>query len=131
MKPGRPLTCGRVNDALFFGLPGNPVAVMVTFYQFVLPSLKKLSGRPSSEVLTLQARSVSAIRKKPGRREFVRGIASSDEKGRLQVTLTGKQGSGILTSMSRANCFIVLAEDSGPVQQGDEVRVQYFTHYFN
>lgn len=129
MKPGRPLTSGKIGDALFFGLPGNPVAVMVTFYQFVMPGLKKLCGMSRSNPLPFRAKCISAIRKNPGRCEFQRAIASVDEHGLLQVELTGKQGSGILTSMSRANCFIVLPEESGSVQPGDEVTLEFFEHY--
>ena len=126
MKPGRPLTFGAIDDALFFGLPGNPVAVMVTFYQFVLPALKKLKGVPFAPPLRLQATCLNNIRKSPGRKEFQRGIVSNDENGDLQVELTGRQGSGILTSMSEANCFIVLPESSGSVKQGDRVAVELF-----
>ena len=130
MKPGRPLTLGRIGDALFFGLPGNPVAVMVTFLQFVMPCLVRLSGRTYRPPLAMPATSVGAVRKNPGRREFQRAIVSSDEQGGLQVELTGKQGSGILTSMSRANGFIVLDEAQGPVSPGDTVRVELFDSYF-
>ncbi len=129
MKPGRPLTFGKINNSTFFGLPGNPVAVMVTFYQFVKPALKKIKGMISEQTLTLQARSLTTIRKNSGRREFQRAIASTDETGRLQVTLTGKQGSGILTSMSQANCFIVLNEESGNIEKGDQVDIQFFEFY--
>lgn len=130
MKPGRPLTFGKINDSLFFGLPGNPVAVMVTFYQFVLPCLKKLSGKNINPMLSFKAKCLSAIRKNKGRREFQRAIAFTDENGNLQVSLTGKQGSGILTSMTRANCFIVLPEQSGNVDEGDLVNVELFGNYF-
>jgi len=126
MKPGRPLTFGRINESLFFGLPGNPVAVMVTFYLFVLPCLQKLSGRQNLNSLTFKASCQNQIRKRPGRREFQRGIASTGEDGRLRVALTGKQGSGILTSMSSANCFIVLTEERDLVEQGEEVDIQFF-----
>ncbi len=129
MKPGRPLTCGKIGDSLFFGLPGNPVAVMVTFYQFVLPCLIKLSGQAYQPPLGFTALCQSKIRKNPGRREFQRAVASNNSEGQLQVELTGKQGSGILTSMSRANCFIVLDEERGPVQPGDAVRVEFFENY--
>ncbi len=130
MKPGRPLTFGNIDNALFFGLPGNPVAVMVTFYQFVLPCLKKLAGKPDKPVPGFTAVSLSEIRKNPGRREFQRGIASTDEQGDLQVELTGRQGSGILTSMSKANCFIVLDEDSASIGKGDRVRIEFFAGYW-
>lgn len=129
MKPGRPLSFGQIDDSLFFGLPGNPVAVMVTFYQFVLPALKKLKGMTLNEPLTLNAISLSSIRKNPGRREFQRAISSISPTGDLQVVLTGKQGSGILTSMSDANCFIVLSEESGNVEIGELVKIQFFEHY--
>ncbi len=129
MKPGRPLTFGQINNCLFFGLPGNPVAVMVTFYQFVLPALKKLKGITVTAPITFKAHSLSRIRKKPGRREFQRAVASPDASGQLQVRLTGKQGSGILTSMSQANCFIILPEDRGSVEQGDLVDIEFFELY--
>jgi molybdopterin molybdotransferase len=130
MKPGRPLTSGRIGDALFFGLPGNPVAVMVTFLQFVLPCLTRLSGRDYRPPLGHPATSLGRVRKNPGRREFQRAIAQAADGGGLEVQLTGKQGSGILTSMSRANCFIVLDEAQGAVSEGDSVRVEFFDDYF-
>ncbi len=131
MKPGRPLTFGRIGEALFCGLPGNPVAVMVTFYQFVIPLIKTLSGRAYLPPLSFEAVCDSDIRKNPGRREFQRAIAEMDETGRLHARLTGRQGSGILTSMSQANCFIVLDEQQGPVARGDRVRVEFFDQYFS
>lgn len=126
MKPGRPLTYGKLKDACFFGLPGNPVAVMVTFYQFVLPALHYLAtGKPYSPFI-LQAQCQEELRKRPGRYEFVRGILSQDHQGSLSVVSTGRQGSGILTSMSRANCFILLDEECSGVHQDETVRVQPF-----
>ena len=130
MKPGRPLAFGRIGDALFFGLPGNPNSVMATFYQLVQPALQALAGIPDpGPPLTMPARSASALRKKPGRREFQRGVLSRAEDGQLIVRKTGHQGSGVLSSMAAANCFIVLAEDSGPVAEGDEVTVQPFAAF--
>ncbi len=130
MKPGRPLAFGRIGDALFFGLPGNPNSVMATFYQLVQPALQALAGIPNPEPpLTMPAISASALRKKPGRREFQRGVLSRAEDGRLIVRKTGHQGSGVLSSMAAANCFIVLPEDSGPVSEGDEVTVQPFAAF--
>ena len=126
MKPGRPLTFGRLQNALFFGLPGNPVAVMVTFYQFVRPALLKLKGERHVLPLELNAVCTTGLRKRPGRAEFVRGVMAAADDGALEVTTTGKQGSGILRSMSMANCFIVLPPRSGDVQPGDLVRVQPF-----
>jgi len=126
MKPGRPLTFGAINDCLFFGLPGNPVAVMVTFYQFVLPCLKKLSGKKQQTAPLMKAICEHDIKKNTGRTEFQRGIAYTDDEGNLRVKTTGRQGSGILTSMSQANCFIVLPESCGNVNIGDAVDLQLF-----
>lgn len=130
MKPGRPIAFGRIGDALFFGLPGNPNSVMATFYQLVQPALQALAGMPDpAPPLVMPAISVSALRKKPGRREFQRGVLSRDADGRLVVRKTGHQGSGVLSSMAAANCFIVLPEDAGPVSEGDEVTVQPFAAF--
>jgi molybdopterin molybdotransferase len=126
MKPGRPFAFGRVRDAVFFGLPGNPVAVMVTFYQFVAPALRRLAGEARIEPLTVQARCTSRLNKKPGRTEYQRGVLEWDRDGALVVSRTGPQGSGILRSMTEANCFIVLAPERGPVEPGAIVEVQPF-----
>ncbi|MEZ5536239.1 MAG: bifunctional molybdopterin-guanine dinucleotide biosynthesis adaptor protein MobB/molybdopterin molybdotransferase MoeA [Thiolinea sp.] len=124
IKPGRPLTFGKLGDALFFGLPGNPVAVMVTFQLFVQPALLKLSGETRYEPLQINAVCKDKLRKKPGRAEFIRAIYSRNEDGTLGVEKAGHQGSGILTSMSRANCFILLPEDNTGVMPGDTVTIQ-------
>jgi molybdopterin molybdotransferase len=130
IKPGRPLAFGRIGEALFFGLPGNPVSAMVTFYQLVRPALEALAGIPDrGPPLTLKAVSRVALRKKTGRREFQRGVLTSDTDGQLVVDRAGQQGSGILSSMSTANCFIVLPEEAGPVSEGDEVTVQPFASF--
>jgi molybdopterin molybdotransferase len=126
MKPGRPLSFGRIGKSLFFGLPGNPVSVMVTFYQFVLPALRYLSGESAWKPLRLTARTTDRLKKRPGRTEFQRGILSQDESGALVVSTTGEQGSGILSSMSLANCFVILPIDSTGVQPGDTVMVEPF-----
>ena len=126
IKPGRPLTMARINDTIFMGLPGNPVAVMVTFSQFVVPAIQILSGANLSKPALFRATSTDKMRKRPGRHEFQRGIASHDGNGNWQVSKTGKQGSGILTSMSRANCFIVLDNENAGVEPGDEVNIQLF-----
>lgn len=126
MKPGRPLTFGRLGDAVFFGLPGNPVAVMLTFVQFVRPALRCLVSGKWPVDLVVEGIAGQALRKKPGRFEFVRGILDYDENGRLTVLPAGAQGSGILTSMSRANCFLLLDEACAGVSEGDRVRVQPF-----
>jgi molybdopterin molybdotransferase len=129
MKPGRPIAFGRIGDALFFGLPGNPNSVMATFYQLVQPALQALAGMEPAPPLTMPAVSASSLRKKPGRREFQRGVLSRSGDGRLIVQKTGHQGSGVLSAMAAANCFIVLPEDSGPVSEGDEVTVQPFATF--
>jgi molybdopterin molybdotransferase len=125
IKPGRPLTFGEIDNSVFMGLPGNPVAVMVTFSQFVAPAIEVLSGAHMRPPLLVPARALERIRKKPGRTEFQRGIAALDENQQWQVGKTGKQGSGILTSMSHANCFIVLPDDNAGVEPGDMVSIQF------
>ncbi|HEX6632326.1 MAG TPA: gephyrin-like molybdotransferase Glp [Usitatibacter sp.] len=125
MKPGRPLAYGRIGAAHFFGLPGNPVSVMVTFYQFVREALLALMGvDPVPPVPTFTARCTSRLKKAPGRTEFQRGIVARGADGALAVRPTGEQGSGILKSMSEANCFIILDEATGNVEPGTEVPVQ-------
>ena len=126
IKPGRPLTFGNLGNTLFFGLPGNPVSVMVTFYQFVQPAIKKLSADCSGLPLTVKITSISKLKKKPGRVEFQRGIIEKDSNNNITVRKTGPQGSGILRSMSEANCFIVLPLDNEGVEPGDLVDVQIF-----
>jgi len=127
IKPGRPIAFGHVAGALFFGLPGNPVSVMVTFYQLVQPALQLLKGIAAPEApALLTATLASRLRKKPGRREFQRGVLSLAEDGGYRVEAAGRQGSGILRSMAHANCFIVLAEDCGTLEPGAEVEVQPF-----
>jgi molybdopterin molybdotransferase len=125
MKPGRPLAYGRIGGAHFFGLPGNPVSVMVTFYQFVRAALLKLSGRdPLPPLPTFKVPCISALKKAPGRTEFQRGILTQDTAGGWSVRVTGEQGSGILHSMTEANCFIILPTDQGNVTPGTLVDVE-------
>ncbi len=132
IKPGRPLAFGRLNQCLFFGLPGNPVAVMVTFYLFVKPALEQKLGITLPRLApTLQVKTLENIRKKPGRTEIVRGILQQMENGEWQVKTTGKQGSGILRSMSLANCFIVLEHERGMVKSGEKVTAQPFFGLFS
>ena len=127
IRPGRPLAFGRIGDATFFGLPGNPVAVMVTFYQFVQPALRRRMGeRDFTTATTVSARCVSRLRKKPGRIEYYRAVLERDPSGGLVVRHTGKTGSGLLHTMSDANCFIVLPEAGETVEPGAEVEVQPF-----
>jgi len=134
MKPGRPMAFGRIEPdgadgagAWLFGLPGNPVAVMVTFYQFARPALLKLMGLdPVPEFPAFPARCVEAMKKGKGRTEFQRGILFQ-ENGEWCVRPTGHQGSGVLSSMARADCFIVLEHERGKVEAGEIVKVQLMT----
>jgi molybdopterin molybdotransferase len=126
MKPGRPLAFGQIKDAHFFGLPGNPVSVMVTFSQFVKPALRHLMAESETDTFTMQVPCISELRKKPGRIEYQRGILERDENNQWVVKKTGAQGSGILRSMSQANCFIILPMDSASVEPGTIVEVQPF-----
>jgi molybdopterin molybdotransferase len=125
MKPGRPLAYGKIGGAHFFGLPGNPVSVMVTFYEFVRDALLTLQGqREIAPLPTFKVALSAPIKKAPGRTEFQRAILSPDGAGGWTVRTTGDQGSGILSSMSQANCFIVLPSETGNVAAGEMVDVQ-------
>lgn len=130
MRPGRPMAIGRIGSgkrtAILFGLPGNPVAVMVTFYALVRDALLSMSGAEPSPLPMLRAVSSGPIRKKAGRTEYQRGIVSAATDGTLQVRLTGTQGSGILRSMSEANALVVLEHDRGHVTTGETVQVMLF-----
>ncbi len=125
MRPGRPMAFGRIGNAFLFGLPGNPVAVMVTFYQFVRDALIHLSGRNDEPFPLLKAVASENLRKVPGRTEYQRGILFR-EGNDWKVRTTGQQGSGVLRSMSEANCFIVLEHERGAVKAGELVSVQLF-----
>ncbi|PYN12796.1 MAG: molybdopterin molybdenumtransferase MoeA [Candidatus Rokuibacteriota bacterium] len=125
MQPGRPLAAGRVGDAHFFGLPGNPVASMLTFALFVRPVLWKLGGRRQLSTRGFHARASEAMPKRRGRREFKRGVLSYQDDG-WEVRTTGPQGSGIVSSMVAGNCLIVIEEDRGDVEPGDTVWVEPF-----
>jgi molybdopterin molybdotransferase len=125
MKPGRPLAYGKIGGAHFFGLPGNPVSVMVTFYQFVRDALLVLGGaNPVEPVPTFTATCSARLKKAPGRTEFQRGVLTRGADGAFTVKPTGEQGSGILKSMSDANCFIILGDATGNVEPGTAVEVQ-------
>jgi len=126
MRPGRPMAFGRIGNAFLFGLPGNPVAVMVTFYQFVRDALLHLSGRTDDYAIPLlKVPAAQPLRKVPGRSEYQRGILFHED-GEWKVRTTGQQGSGVLRSMSEANCFIVLEHARGKVDAGELVQVQLF-----
>jgi len=127
MRPGRPMAIGRIQGgAVLFGLPGNPVAVMVTFYAFVRSALMQMAGVQALPQTMLRARCLTPLRKKPGRTEYQRGIVTRAQDGHWEVSITGAQGSGILSSMSAANGLVVLSHDSGDVQAGDWVDVWPF-----
>lgn len=126
MRPGRPMAVGRIGESVLFGLPGNPVAVMVTFLAFVRPALLRMMGARVTEPVYLRARSAEPMRKKPGRTEYQRGIVSRASDGSLKVHTTGNQGSGVLSSMVQANGLIVLHHAQGNVAPGDEVDVMMF-----
>ena len=125
MQPGRPLAVGSIGSAHFFGLPGNPVASMLTFHLFVRPALWKLAGRRELFVQPFRATAVEPMRKKAGRREFKRGILTY-AGDRWEVRTTGPQGSGILSSMTAANCFVVIEEERGDVAAGEPVWIEPF-----
>ena len=135
MRPGRPMAFGVLKTVaaksparktLFFGLPGNPVAVMVTFYQFVRAALLQLNGANQTEPPLTQAIAEGPIRKKPGRTEFQRAILGRGADGKPTVRLTGSQGAGILRSMSEANCFVILGHEQGNIAAGDWVDIALF-----
>jgi len=126
IKPGKPMAFGNINGCHFFGLPGNPVAVVVTFQQLVTPALRKLSGADDVKKLRLQATATSPLKKSPGRQEFLRGLFSQNDDGEFLVTSAGRQGSHILSSMSRSNCFIILPSECSGVQAGDKVIIEPF-----
>lgn len=130
MRPGRPMAFGKIQSegktAYLFGLPGNPVAVMVAFYFLTQPALRKLMGASHNPLLQVKAKSNAPIQKRPGRTEYQRGIAKVRGNGELGVSVTGSQGSGILRSMSEANCIITLRHDQGDVATDDALHVTLF-----
>ena len=126
MRPGRPMAVGRIGKSVLFGLPGNPVAVMVTFLAFVRPALLRMMGSTAASVPLLRAKCLEPLRKKAGRTEYQRGWVSNAADGTLQVRTTGNQGSGVLSSMVQGNGLIVLHHAQGNVAVGDEVDVMMF-----
>ncbi|EMN7356374.1 TPA: bifunctional molybdopterin-guanine dinucleotide biosynthesis adaptor protein MobB/molybdopterin molybdotransferase MoeA [Vibrio parahaemolyticus] len=123
MRPGRPLAFGQINNKPFFGLPGNPVAVMVSFINFVEPALRKMQGEQGWKPLKVNAIATENLRSRQGRTEFSRGVYELDDTGRLTVRTTGKQGSGILRSMSEANCLIEISPAIDTVKAGESVTI--------
>lgn len=126
MKPGKPLAFGKIKQAVFFGLPGNPVSVMATFYQFVQPALRRLTGQTRVMPVIIKLPCSEELKKRPGRTDFQRGIMEYDADGNLSVRSVGMQASHILSGMSRANCFIILPRESGDIEAGKLVDVQPF-----
>ncbi len=124
MKPGKPFAFGKLPNSYFFGLPGNPVSAAVTLERLVKPALTKLSGNEPKPTLRLKAVTTQQIKKRPGRTDFQRGIASNDENNNLVVTPVKKQGSGVLSSLSKANCLIVVPAQSGNIAQGETVEIE-------
>jgi molybdopterin molybdotransferase len=129
MKPGKPFAFGTLPNSYFFGLPGNPVSALVTAHQLALPALLKLQNSTHKKPLMIKAKTTSQLRKSPGRMDFQRGVITNDSDGELIVTTTGSQGSGILTSMAAANCYIVLPLEQGHVAEKEWVTVQMFDKY--
>jgi molybdopterin molybdotransferase len=131
IKPGKPIAFGRFGGAYFFGLPGNPVSALVTFYQLVQPAVRALQGAADADPpILLRATCESRLRKQPGRLEFQRGILSRSPSGAYRVRSSGHQGAATLLSMSDANCFIILPLEQGDVEPGSEVEVQPFAGLF-
>jgi molybdopterin molybdotransferase len=129
IKPGRPMAFGKIKSCFYFGLPGNPVSAAVTFLQFVQPSLKLLSGSNFEPIPELKIKLSSNIIRKKGRKEFLRGLIFSDKDG-WKVRPLNQQGSGMLKSMSDANCFIIINEDVDNLKKDDLVVVQPFHSIF-
>jgi molybdopterin molybdotransferase len=127
VKPGKPLAFGQLGGCCFFGLPGNPVAVVVTFQQIVAPALRQLSGAPAVKPLRLTATCTTPLKKSPGRQEFQRGVLIKNDSNEFFVASAGRQGSHILSSMSQSNCFIILPTECQGVQTGETVTVEPFT----
>lgn len=127
MRPGRPLAFGKLGYTPFFGLPGNPVAVMVTFTQFVQPALRKMAGEVSWQPKRMVAIAETSLRSRPGRTDYSRGVYSINDSGELVVRSTGSQGSGILTSMVSANCLIEISDEFASIEAGQKVIIQPFS----
>jgi len=131
IKPGKPFAFGRLPNSVFFGLPGNPVSAIVTLYQLAIPAMAKMSGEVYKSALRFNAICNNKLKKRPGRTDFQRGIYSINEQGQVVVNTTGTQSSGVLSSMSHSNCFIVLEQDRGNVQAGEIVTVEPYSYLMN
>jgi len=126
MKPGKPFAFGKLTNSVFFGLPGNPVSATVTAHMLAVPALTKMQNCINTAPIKLNVKTATNIRKSPGRMDFQRGILSTDEQGDMCVTSTGNQGSGVLTSLAKANCYIVLPAEQGHLKAGEIVTIQLF-----
>lgn len=126
IKPGKPLAFGAIGDTDFYGLPGNPVSSVVTFEHIVLPALLHKLGHKPQQPMVYTATVATGIKKRAGRSDYQRGICSTDELGQLKVIPLGNQGSGVLTSLKEANCYILLEQDRENVEADDKVKVQMF-----
>jgi len=123
IKPGKPFAFGKLNQAIFFGLPGNPVSAAVTFHQLALPALQKMSGEKLAEKISFEVPTQHPLKKRSGRTDFQRGVLSKNSHGQWQVCDTGSQGSGMLSSMSNSNCYIKLAAESSNIEAEQAVEV--------
>lgn len=130
IKPGRPLAFGELSDSVFFGLPGNPVSVMITYALCVKPSIEKLSGQNVREPMKISAKTATDLRKRPGRSEYQRALAYRDDNGALMVNARKYQGSGVLSSMTKGNCLVVLDLESTGVSAGEQVDIILFSEFF-
>lgn len=131
IKPGKPFAFGTLPNSKFFGLPGNPVSATVTFHQLVVPALDKMSNQEHIPTPRFNATATTALKKSPGRMDFQRGIYSVNPQGQLEVLSTGSQGSGVFSSMSHSNCYIVLEQDRGNVEVGETVTIEPFNGILN
>jgi molybdopterin molybdotransferase len=131
MKPGKPFAFGKLPNSVFFGLPGNPVSALVTAHQLALPALMKMQNSTTYKRITIKAKTATDLKKSPGRLDFQRGILAVNEQGETVVNSTGSQGSGILSSMGKANCYIILPACQGKVKAGEMVTVELFDQYLN
>lgn len=131
IKPGKPIAYGKFPNSTFFGLPGNPVSALVTFYQVAKPALQKMSGGEVIAPLRMAATVSHEIKKSPGRLDFQRGIATTNAQGLLEVSSTGQQGSGMMSSLCLANCFIVLEQERGRVEANEQVTIELFDSIYN
>ncbi len=129
IKPGKPFAFGTLSNSVFFGLPGNPVSALVTAHQLALPALVKMQNAQAIKRVSIKVKTASDLKKSPGRLDFQRGVLSVNEQGETVVTSTGSQGSGILSSIAKANCYIVLEACRGKVAAGEMVNVELFDQY--